>query len=69
MWGFSMGDVELEKGDMLKSRRVTELIKKADVVLINNKVFNQSCESVFLSSGNGILKDVSSKRSYSSLFP
>lgn len=39
MWGVRMGDVELEEGDMLKSKRVDELIAKADVVLINNKVF------------------------------
>lgn len=44
MWGFSMGDVELEEGDMLKSGRMAELMKKADVVLINNKVFNQRRE-------------------------
>jgi len=42
MWGFSMGEVELEEGDMLKSERVSELMKKADVVLINNKVFAQT---------------------------
>jgi len=42
MWGFSMGDVELEEGDMLKSERVPEMMKKADVVLINNKVFAQT---------------------------
>jgi H3 lysine-79-specific histone-lysine N-methyltransferase len=44
MWGFSMGDVELEEGDMLKSERVPEMMKKADVVLINNKVFAQTRE-------------------------
>lgn len=44
MWGFSMGEVELEEGDMLKSGRVSELMKKADVVLINNKVFAQTRE-------------------------
>jgi [histone H3]-lysine79 N-trimethyltransferase len=44
MWGFSMGDVELEEGDMLKSEQVPEMMKKADVVLINNKVFAQTCE-------------------------
>lgn len=44
MWGVSMGDVELEEGDMLKSEKVTQLISKADVVLINNKVFLESCE-------------------------
>lgn len=44
MWGVSMGDVELEEGDMLKSEKVTQLISKADVVLINNKVFLESRE-------------------------
>jgi len=42
MWGFSMGQVELEEEDMLKSERVPEMMKKADVVLINNKVFAQT---------------------------
>lgn len=42
MWGFNMGKVELEEGDMLRSERMTEMIKKADVVLINNKVFAQT---------------------------
>ncbi|KAJ8587920.1 DOT1-domain-containing protein [Rhizopogon salebrosus TDB-379] len=41
MWGLSMGEVELEEGDMLTSRRVTELLPQADVVLVNNKVFQQ----------------------------
>jgi [histone H3]-lysine79 N-trimethyltransferase len=44
MWGFSMGDVELEEGDMLKSERVPDMMKKADVVLINNKVCAQTRE-------------------------
>ncbi|KAG2050153.1 DOT1-domain-containing protein [Suillus hirtellus] len=42
MWGLSMGEVELEEGDMLTSQRVTELLPQADVVLVNNKVFQQS---------------------------
>ncbi|EGN94060.1 hypothetical protein SERLA73DRAFT_188615 [Serpula lacrymans var. lacrymans S7.3] len=42
MWGVSMGEVELEEGDMLTSARVTELLPQADVVLVNNKVFLQS---------------------------
>ncbi|PCH33057.1 DOT1-domain-containing protein [Wolfiporia cocos MD-104 SS10] len=42
MWGVSMGEVELEEGDMLKSKRVDELVPKADVVLVNNKVFLES---------------------------
>ncbi|TBU51152.1 S-adenosyl-L-methionine-dependent methyltransferase, partial [Dichomitus squalens] len=39
MWGVRMGEVELEEGDMLKSAKVDELVKSADVVLVNNKVF------------------------------
>lgn len=42
MWGVNMGDVELEQGDMLTSKRVDELIPQADVVLVNNKVFSES---------------------------
>ncbi|EMD41366.1 hypothetical protein CERSUDRAFT_146284 [Gelatoporia subvermispora B] len=42
MWGVVMGDVDLEEGDMLKSPRVDELIPKADVLLVNNKVFLES---------------------------
>lgn len=44
MWGVTMGDVELVRGDMLEDPRVSELMSKADVVLVNNKVFTQSCE-------------------------
>ncbi|KAG9310322.1 S-adenosyl-L-methionine-dependent methyltransferase [Chiua virens] len=42
MWGVRTGEVELEEGDMLQSKRVTELLSEADVVLVNNKVFQQS---------------------------
>lgn len=44
MWGVRTGHVELEEGDMLQSKRVSELLGQADVVLVNNKVFQQSCE-------------------------
>ncbi|KAJ7151691.1 histone-lysine N-methyltransferase [Mycena filopes] len=42
MWGLKVGDIELEEGDMLTSPRVNELISQADVVLVDNKVFEQS---------------------------
>ncbi|KAJ7356640.1 DOT1-domain-containing protein [Mycena albidolilacea] len=42
MWGVKVGEVELEEGDMLRSTRVNELIAQADVVLVDNKVFEQS---------------------------
>ena len=44
MWGVNIGEIELEEGDMLKSARVDELMAKADVVLIDNKVFEESCK-------------------------
>lgn len=44
MWSISMGDVELEEGDMLESKRVSDLMREADVVLINNKVFKEECK-------------------------
>jgi H3 lysine-79-specific histone-lysine N-methyltransferase len=46
MWGVRMGKVELEEGNMLSSRRMDELISKADVVLVDNKVFEESCKLV-----------------------
>ncbi|KAJ7051226.1 S-adenosyl-L-methionine-dependent methyltransferase [Mycena amicta] len=42
MWGLKCGEIELEEGDMLTSKRVDELIPQADVVLVDNKVFPQS---------------------------
>ncbi|THH17203.1 hypothetical protein EW146_g3567 [Bondarzewia mesenterica] len=41
MWGVSMGNVELVEGNMLESERVSELMSKADVVLVNNKAFDE----------------------------
>lgn len=49
MWGVRPGDVELEEGDMLRSKRVSELLGEADVVLVNNKVFQQSRECPIVS--------------------
>ena len=45
MWGVRMGDVELEQANMLESARVNELMPRADVVLVNNKVFGEKCTS------------------------
>lgn len=42
MWGVRLGEVELEEGNMLGSSRVNELISQADVVLVDNKVFEES---------------------------
>ncbi|KAF7437292.1 Nucleosomal histone H3-Lys79 methylase [Pleurotus ostreatus] len=42
MWGLRAGDVELEKEDMLKSKKLVEYLPKADVVLVDNKVFDEA---------------------------
>ncbi|KAK1231301.1 Nucleosomal histone H3-Lys79 methylase [Marasmius sp. AFHP31] len=42
MWGVRCGEMEVEQGNMLKSARVNDLIKQADVVLVDNKVFEES---------------------------
>ncbi|KAG7090656.1 hypothetical protein E1B28_009755 [Marasmius oreades] len=42
MWGVKVGEIELEEGDMLNSVKVDQLIKEADVVLVDNKVFEES---------------------------
>lgn len=57
MWGVRAGKVELEEGDMLKSARVDELVKTADVVLVNNKVFLERREhllSVYFFRSSGL---------------
>lgn len=41
MWGVRMGDVELEHANMLESERLNSLMARADVVLVNNKVFGE----------------------------
>ena len=47
MWGLRIGDVELVEADMLSNSRVDELLPKADVVLVNNKVFQESRACAF----------------------
>lgn len=44
MWGLSMGSVELEEGSMLQSQKVDEVIRQADVVLVNNERFDEKRE-------------------------
>ena len=44
MWGVCMGYVELEHANMLENPRMNELMARADVVLVNNKVFGEKRE-------------------------
>lgn len=40
MWGLSAGSVTLREGDFTESSEVSEWIRKADVVLVNNYIFS-----------------------------
>lgn len=40
LWGLSVGRVHLLKGDFTKNTKITEVLKRADVVLVNNQAFN-----------------------------
>lgn len=44
MWGVAMGEVELMMGDMKACPRLDELMRQADVVLVNNYIFEQERE-------------------------
>jgi H3 lysine-79-specific histone-lysine N-methyltransferase len=52
MWGINPGKFRLERGDFLESPRIAEALKRADVVLVNNYVFdselNQRLLNLFL---------------------
>lgn len=39
LWGIQPGAVQLERGDFRKSTPITDALKRADVVLVNNKAF------------------------------
>lgn len=44
LWGLNMGEVELENGDITRSPRLSQLMRQADVVLINNYIFAEERE-------------------------
>lgn len=52
LWGLSAGEVHLEKGDFLKNPVIGSVLRKADVVLVNNQAFtpelNENLISLFL---------------------
>jgi H3 lysine-79-specific histone-lysine N-methyltransferase len=52
LWGLAAGEVHLEKGDFLKNSVICKILRKADVVLVNNQAFtpelNENLISLFL---------------------
>lgn len=48
LWNISLGSVTLLHGDFLESSTVDEVLRRADVVLVNNKVFPQKLNGALL---------------------
>ena len=52
LWGLAVGDVHLERGDFLANPAISKVLKRADVVLVNNQAFtpelNEGLTSLFL---------------------
>lgn len=48
MWGLNAGPVTLREGDFTESAEVSEWIRKADVVLVNNYIFSSDREYSFM---------------------
>lgn len=57
LWGLSLGEIHLERGDFLTNVALTKVLQKADVILVNNQVFtpelNESLTSLFLDLKDG----------------
>ncbi|KAL0931213.1 histone-lysine n-methyltransferase [Colletotrichum truncatum] len=48
MWGLLPGRVNLERGDFTKSTRIHDVLKRADVVLVNNQAFTPQLNSALV---------------------
>ncbi|SMR58979.1 unnamed protein product [Zymoseptoria tritici ST99CH_1E4] len=57
LWGLSVGEVHLLKGDFTKNEEILEVLKRADVVLVNNQAFdpalNDTLRDMFLDLKDG----------------
>ncbi len=48
LWGLSMGEAHLERGDFLTNPKIAKVLKRADVVLINNQVFSSQLNDALM---------------------
>ena len=57
LWGLSVGNVHLERGDFLLNDTIKGVLKRADMVLVNNQVFtpalNEALTTLFLDLKDG----------------
>lgn len=48
LWNIALGRIELIEGDFLDSPEIDNVLRKADVVLVNNKVFGETLNNLLL---------------------
>jgi H3 lysine-79-specific histone-lysine N-methyltransferase len=48
LWNIALGKIELLEGDFLESPTIDEVLRRADVVLVNNKVFGEELNNLLL---------------------
>jgi H3 lysine-79-specific histone-lysine N-methyltransferase len=48
LWNISLGRIELLEGDFLESPAIDDVLRRADVVLVNNKVFGEQLNNLLL---------------------
>jgi len=57
LWGLAVGDMHLERGDFLENQEIGKVLKRADVILVNNQAFtpelNEALTSLFLDAKEG----------------
>ena len=57
LWGLAVGDIHLERGDFLENHEIGKVLKRADVILVNNQAFtpelNEALTSLFLDAKEG----------------
>jgi [histone H3]-lysine79 N-trimethyltransferase len=58
LWGIPVGKMSVFCGDMLKSRMIYMLVGKADVILVNNRVFEPDCEFAIWFECNIVFKNI-----------
>lgn len=49
LWGLNVGKVHLLRGNFTENRRIGEVLKRADVVLVNNQAFTPTLNDVLVS--------------------
>ncbi|EDU48664.1 histone-lysine N-methyltransferase [Pyrenophora tritici-repentis] len=48
LWNIALGRIELIEGDFLESPEIDDVLRRADVVLVNNKVFGETLNNLLL---------------------